>query len=67
MGMTACDLNGNLHCSDEIHQGKFSIIYASAEAAMDNFKRFNNSLKANDSLFNRTLAALILDEKYGLD
>ena len=36
MGMTACDLNDNLDCSGDIHQGKFSIIYASAEAAVDN-------------------------------
>ena len=35
MGMTPCDLNDNLDCSDDIHQGKFSIIYASAEAAVD--------------------------------
>ena len=30
------------------------------------FKRFHNSLKANDSLFNKTLAELIVDEKFGL-
>ena len=30
-------------------------------------KRFHNSLKAKDSLFNKTLAALIVDEKFGLD
>ena len=37
MGMTACDLNENLDCLDDIHQGKFNIICASAEAAvMDN-------------------------------
>ena len=36
MGMTACDLNENLDCLDDIHQGKFNIIYASAEAVMDN-------------------------------
>ena len=36
VGMTACDLNENLDCLDDIHQGKFNIIYASAEAAMDN-------------------------------
>ena len=37
MGMTACDLNENLDCLDDIHQGKFNIIYASAKAAvMDN-------------------------------
>ena len=45
MGMTACDLNENLDSFD-IDQGKFNIIYASAEAAMD--KPFHNSLKAKD-------------------
>ena len=65
MGMTACDLNENLDCLDDIHQGKFNIIYASAEAALD--KRFLNSLKAKDSLFNKTLAALIVDESHTLE
>lgn len=50
MGMTACDLYENLDCLDDIHEGKFNIIYVSAEAALD--KRFLNSLKAKDSLFN---------------
>ena len=52
MGMTACDLNKNLDCLDDIHQGKFNIIYASdsAEAAMD--KRVHNSLEAKYSFFN---------------
>ena len=36
MGMTACDLNDNLDCSGDINQEKFSIIYASADAAVDN-------------------------------
>jgi len=65
MGMTACDLNENLDCLDDIHQGKFNIIYASAEAALD--KRFLNSLKAKDSSFNKTLAALIVDERHTLE
>ena len=34
MGMTACDLNENLDCLDDIHQGNFNTIYVSAEAAM---------------------------------
>ena len=63
--MTACDLNENLDCLDDIHQGKFNIIYASAEAALD--KRFLNSLKAKGSLFNKTLAALIVDEIHTLE
>ena len=46
MRMTACDLNESLDCFDDIHQGKFNIIYASAEAAME--KRLHNSLKAKD-------------------
>ena len=36
MGMTACDLNENLDCLDDIHGRKFNIIYASAEGAMNN-------------------------------
>ena len=35
MEMTACGLNKILDCLDDIHQGKFNIIYASAEAAID--------------------------------
>ena len=68
--MTACDLNENLVCLDNIHQGKFKliIIYASAETAMDKrHKHFHNSQKAKDSLFNKTLAALIVSKKFGLD
>ena len=65
IGMTACDLNENLDCLDDIHEGKFNIIYVSAEAALD--KRFLNSLKAKDSLFNKTLAALIVDESHTLE
>ena len=34
MEMTACDLNENLDCLDNIHQEKFNIIYVLAEAAM---------------------------------
>ena len=63
--MTTCDLIEIVDCLDDIHQGKFNIIYASAEALMD--KHFHNSLKAKDSLFNKTLAALIVDETFGLD
>ena len=40
MGMTTCDLNENL---DDTHQGKFNVIYASAEAAMDNSTSFPGS------------------------
>ena len=47
MRMTACDLNESLDCLDDIHQGKFNIIYESAEAAME--KGLHNSLKAKDS------------------
>ena len=63
--MTACGLNESLDCLDDIHQGKFIIIYALAEAAME--KRFNNSLKAKDSWSTKTLAALIVDAKFGPD
>ena len=65
MGMTACDLTEKLDCLDDIHQGKFNIVYASAEAAMD--KRFLNSLIAKDSLFNESLAACIVDESHTVE
>ena len=65
MGKTACDLNENLDCLDNIHQGKFNIIYVSAEPALD--KHFLNSLKAKDSLFNKTLAVLIVNESHTLE
>lgn len=65
MGMTACDLNEKLNCLDDIHQGQFNIIYASAEAAMD--KRFLDALKSKDSLFNENLAAFIVDESHTVE
>ena len=60
MGMTACDVQEKLNCLDDIHQGKFNIIYAWAEAAMD--KHFLKVLKAKDLLFNENMAACIVDE-----
>ena len=30
------EVSENLDCLDDIHQGKFNIIYASSEAAMNN-------------------------------
>ena len=65
MGMTACDLNEKLDCLEEIHQGKYHIVYASAEAAMD--KRFLDSLKLKDSLFNENLVACIVDESHTVE
>ena len=46
MGMTVCDLDEKLDCLEEIHQGKYNIVYASAEAALD--KRFVDSLKLKE-------------------
>ena len=66
MGMTACDLNNKLDCSDDIHQGN-SVLFTRQLKPLWTIKRFHNSLKAKDSLFNKNLAALILDEKFGLD
>ena len=65
MGMTACDLSEKLGCLEEIHQGKYNIVYSSAEAAMD--KRFVNSLKLKDSFFNANLAACIVDESHTVE
>lgn len=57
MEMTACDLNEKLNSLDDIHQGKFNIIYTSAEATMD--MPFLNTLKSKDFLFNENTAACI--------
>ena len=65
MGMTACDLNEKLNCLEEIRQGKFNVIYASAEAARD--KRFLEALKTKDSLFNENLAGCIVDESHTVE
>ena len=65
MGMTACDLSEKLGCLEEIHQGKYNIVYSSAEAAVD--KRFVNSLKLKDSFFNANLAACIVDESHTVE
>jgi len=65
IGLTACDLNGKLNCLEDIHQGKFNVIYASAEAATD--KRFLEALKTKDSLFNENLAVRIVDESHTVE
>ena len=65
MGMMACDVNEKLNCLNEIHQGKFNIIYTSAEATMEN--RFLDSLKSKDSLFDENMAACIVDESHTVE
>jgi len=50
---------------DDIHQGKFKVIYASAEAAMD--KRFLEALNTKDSLFNENMAACVVDESHTVE
>ena len=49
MGMSV----SNLKNLDEIHVGKFNIVYEPAEAVMD--KEFLNSLKSQQSLFSANL------------
>ena len=44
-----------------------SVLFTRQLKPLWTIKRFHNLLKAKDSLFNKTLAALILDEKLGLD
>ena len=44
-----------------------SILFTRQLKLLWTIKRFRNSLKAKDSLFNKTVAALIVDEKFGLD
>ena len=58
MGMSA----SNLKNFDEIHLGKFNIVYESVEAVMD--KEFLNSLKSQKSPFIANLVACILDETH---
>ena len=58
MGMSA----SNLKNLEEIHLGKFNIVYESAEAVMD--KEFLNSLKSQQSLFNANLVTCIVDETH---
>lgn len=65
MEMTACDLNEKLNSLDDIHQGKFNIIYTSAEATMDT--PFLNTLKSKDFLFNENTAACIVDKSRTLE
>ena len=65
MGISACNLSEKLQCLEEIHSGKFNIVYASAEAAMD--KHFVESLKSKDSSFNSNLAACIVDETHTVE
>ena len=66
MGMTACDLNDNLDCSDDIPQEN-SVLFTRQLKPLWTIKRFHKTLKAKDSLINETLTALILDGKFGLD
>ena len=71
MGMTVCDLNDNLDCLDDIHQGKLgnSILFTFQLKPLWTIilKRFHNSLKAKDSSFHKPLVALVVDDKFGLD
>ena len=46
---------------------KNSVLFTRQLKPLWTIKRFHNSLKAKDSLSNKTLAGLILDEKFGLD
>lgn len=65
MGMTVCDLNEKFDCLEDIRRGKFNIVYASAEAAMN--RRFIDSLKSKNFAFNESLAALVVDESHTVE
>ena len=65
MGLSGCNLSKKLECLDDIHNGKVDIVYTSAEAATD--KRFVESLKKMNSLFNKNLAACIVDETHTVE
>ena len=64
MGLCACNLSEKLSDLTDIEQGKFAIVYSSAEIAID--KRFLESLK-KDSPFSRFIAACVIDESHSLD
>ena len=53
IGLSACNLAGNLDKLQDIEAGKFNIVYASTESIID--RRFLASLK-KDSLLVRSLA-----------
>ena len=59
------DLNEKLDFLDKIHQEKYYIVYALAEAALD--KRFTNSLKSQDSFFNENFAAFVVDVSHTVE
>ena len=65
MGMMVCDLNETFDCLEDIHGGKFNLVYASAEAPVD--MHFIDSLKSKNSAFNENLAALVVDESHTVE
>ena len=64
MGLCACNLSEKLSDLTDIEQGKFAIVYSSAEIAID--KRFLESLK-KDSPFSRFIAACVIDESHTIE
>ena len=64
MGLCACNLSEKLSDLTDIEQGKFAIVYSSAEIAID--KRFLESLK-KDSPFSRFIAACVVDESHTIE
>ena len=60
----ACNLSEKLSDLTDIEQGKFAIVYSSAEIAID--KRFLESLK-KDSPFSRFIAACVIDESHTIE
>ena len=65
MGMATCYLNEKLDCLEGIHRGKYNIVRASAEAAMD--ESITNSLKTKYSVFNANFSACVVDESHTVE
>ena len=59
MNLSACDLGKEMHDLKDVASGKFSIVYASAEAAMD--QRFLRMLNSSP-LFVKGTIAIVIEE-----
>ena len=64
MTLTACNLAQKLVCLEDIEGGKFVVVYASVESAIDN--RFLQSLKKNTT-FSSSLVACVVDDSHSVE
>ena len=64
LNLSACNLTEKLDNLQDIEEGKYDVVYASAASATD--KRFLRSLK-KDSVFSKSLVALVVDEPHTVE